>query len=582
MATVFTEGFDKYGPLNGRSSAESAISAALLQGEWTTLTNVTGAVQLEPPLSSSGQSLNIHGLTFNDPQLAKTLPAAFGRIIGGWRFTATLEGSTGGAGIGLFDGTTLQCAVAVQGTTGFIIFGQGNGTILQTSSRSISAGSTHYLEFDITIATLGGWSVWLDGVEVLHGTGNTQMSTNAYTNRMVLCPTLLGAEAGGMTYDDMYSFDTTTAFNNSPLLSNPRIETQFPIGDHQTNFAEIANVIGLTYPITDASNAPGANTLFLRQVTPNVGCTINSVTALPQTTSVSANFKAVIYSDNGGAPHTLLSSGTQVTGCTATVPLTGSLVTPQVLTAATPYWIGFITDTSININESDTTTVLGVQANNTYTSGAPATAPAMTINKPSWLLYGNCTLAATNWQSVSLNPVQGDISQIQSATAGNEDLYIFPAPDTKDVAVYSVAVKGNAALVVTGSRTIDLRTSSNGVDTAGSVAGQVPSTSYTWFDSYFDTDPGPSAAAFTGSISANTLTVSAITAGALVIGSVITGAGVTAGTTITGFGTGSGGVGTYTVNNSQTIASEAMTGAASVAWTPTTIANAFHGPKVAT
>lgn len=67
---------------------------------------------------------------------------------------------------------------------------------------------------------------------------------------------------------------------------------------------------------------------------------------------------------------------------------------------------------------------------------------------------------------------------------------------------------------------------------------------------------------FTGSISGATLTVSAVASGTLAIGQTLFGSGITAGTTITALGTGTGGTGTYTVSNSQTVASEAM-GAAS-------------------
>jgi hypothetical protein len=57
-----------------------------------------------------------------------------------------------------------------------------------------------------------------------------------------------------------------------------------------------------------------------------------------------------------------------------------------------------------------------------------------------------------------------------------------------------------------------------------------------------------------------TLTVSVVSSGTLAVGTVISGSGVTAGTTITAFGTGSGGVGTYTVTPSQLVTSTAMTG----------------------
>jgi len=68
------------------------------------------------------------------------------------------------------------------------------------------------------------------------------------------------------------------------------------------------------------------------------------------------------------------------------------------------------------------------------------------------------------------------------------------------------------------------------------------------------------ASSYTASIGTTTLTVTAVSSGQILIGDSVSGAGVTAGTVITGFGTGTGGTGTYTVNNSQTVGSEAMTG----------------------
>ena len=65
---------------------------------------------------------------------------------------------------------------------------------------------------------------------------------------------------------------------------------------------------------------------------------------------------------------------------------------------------------------------------------------------------------------------------------------------------------------------------------------------------------------FTGSMSGNsTLNVSAISAGVLQVGSVIEGTGVATGTEIIALGTGTGGVGTYTVNIPQLIVQTAMT-----------------------
>jgi hypothetical protein len=70
----------------------------------------------------------------------------------------------------------------------------------------------------------------------------------------------------------------------------------------------------------------------------------------------------------------------------------------------------------------------------------------------------------------------------------------------------------------------------------------------------------PSSAVVTGGISGTTLTVTVVSSGSLAIGTYITGSGVTPGTYITTLGTGLGGIGTYTVSNSQTVSSTTITG----------------------
>ena len=63
-----------------------------------------------------------------------------------------------------------------------------------------------------------------------------------------------------------------------------------------------------------------------------------------------------------------------------------------------------------------------------------------------------------------------------------------------------------------------------------------------------------SGAVFTGSISGNTLTVTSVAAGVLGVGQTLSGAGIQIGTTITGFGSGQGNTGTYSVSLAQAVA----------------------------
>jgi hypothetical protein len=70
----------------------------------------------------------------------------------------------------------------------------------------------------------------------------------------------------------------------------------------------------------------------------------------------------------------------------------------------------------------------------------------------------------------------------------------------------------------------------------------------------------PYTSTFTGSIATTTLTVTAMLSGSpIVVGMYIDGTSITDGTYITGFGTGTGGVGTYTVNQSVTASSTTIT-----------------------
>tara|TARA_R110000868_G_scaffold117122_1_gene311186 strand:- start:574 stop:1542 length:969 start_codon:yes stop_codon:yes gene_type:complete len=72
---------------------------------------------------------------------------------------------------------------------------------------------------------------------------------------------------------------------------------------------------------------------------------------------------------------------------------------------------------------------------------------------------------------------------------------------------------------------------------------------------------------FTGSMSGTTLTVTALGFGApIVVGMYVDGTSVTDGTYITAFGTGAGGTGTYTINQSVTASSTAMTAHSNIAF----------------
>ena len=86
---------------------------------------------------------------------------------------------------------------------------------------------------------------------------------------------------------------------------------------------------------------------------------------------------------------------------------------------------------------------------------------------------------------------------------------------------------------------------------------------------------------FTGNISGTTLAVSAVAFGTLQLGATIFGSGVTPNTTVVSFISGvNGGVGFYTVSNSQIVTSETMAGGVTTYMQPTEVTFQLdvHGP----
>jgi hypothetical protein len=483
-ALVFSCGFDAFG------AAGNVNAAGVMAGDWS----VSGsAIAIVAPLSSTGYAAQV-GISTN---ITGMLPSSLTRVAGSLRFQI----NSGNAVVGMWqfrNGTTAAFTLVFNGTSGAIELRTGThiGTLLN-SGGSISLGTTHVLSFDITIGSSGAYAVYLDGngTALFAGTGNTG-NAQASVNQ-----TRIGAPAGvvvDMTYDDLALFDPADpAYNASVLTSNVVVETSFPNGDAQTQFTNDGNVVwpsGIAangvYSTVAATISVTANSLFLLKVTPAANCTINSVSLLPGGTNSLAKTRGVVYSDSGGSPGSLLSSGTEIIGVTNGATQTLPLTTPQALAAGTPVWIGFITDSSLTLRQVDTTTALGRRIANTYTSGAPASAGAMTAGQSTLFLWGDCTGAAANAVSVMLNPPLGTAaSQVRSATVGQEDLYTFPPLVTTPSTIYGAAVKGFVAKSDSGARTVSLHMKSGASDSTGSAPNQAMSTTNQWQRSFFDLDP---------------------------------------------------------------------------------------------
>lgn len=90
-------------------------------------------------------------------------------------------------------------------------------------------------------------------------------------------------------------------------------------------------------------------------------------------------------------------------------------------------------------------------------------------------------------------------------------------------------------------------------------------------------------AVFTGSIASLVLTITSVLRGVMRNGATVFGNGVAAGTRVTSFGTGTGGVGTYNINPTQTVASRTLSAGVQTIMQETEIVMQLdvHGPTSA-
>jgi hypothetical protein len=481
------EGFDKFG---GPNSNSTSVNALLTAGEWTSAAGAANA--LVAGLSATGYGL-AGGTGF---VLTKTLAASAARLIGGVRFSATLAGS---AGIQFLDGATNQCGIQFN-TTGTFTLRNGNylsGTVLGTSAASVTANTVHYLEWDIAFGNAAAYQLWLDGVSILSGSGDTTATANNTANGFSLNnPTV--------TWDDLYLFDATGTVNNAALLTSPRIETQLPSSDAAVQFAFGAAMLGASQARVAASSvAITANQLRLRSVIPAANCTLTAISFVAgATASATVNLRPVVYSSVSGVPGALLGSGSTTAGTTANTLKTMPLTSGVALSAGTQYFIGFMCDIAVNAGLTQYSSVADdFTATATFASGAPGTAPAM-ANTTSTVIAGNVTASGANWFSVAQNPVQGGLSYVADATVGHEDLYGYGTLSAVPLAIYAVAVKASVAKSDAGAKTLSLRLKSGGTDSAGSAGTLAPGTSYGWLTSLYPTDPATGTAWTAASLNA--------------------------------------------------------------------------------
>lgn len=366
----------------------------------------------------------------------------------------------------------------------------------------------------------------------------------------------LAAVATSGAYSDLSglpTLGTAAATNTGTSAGNvPQLDAQ----------ARLPAVDGSQLTGLPSATIPGGNTTQLQYNNAGTFAGLSTLTTDGTNVTISGRLNNSVNGAASAPPLSLI--GTWFTGGTTTTTKPQFLIEPAGTTSTS--WSTAGTALGVNAPSGFTGNVLDLQVNGN---------PRFICSNNGIRTFGNFTVGAAGNSGMILAEALGrktiqtyDAAILTLNELGN-NVGVGIATATQGFTVrstYGIAWDN-------GSGTADVVLFRDAANTLAQRNGTNAQTFrvYSTFTSATDYELGKSAwergssgAVVTGSISAGTLTVTAVTSGSLAVGQIITGTNVIAGTRITALGTGTGGTGTYSVSQSQTVASTTITAGAPV------------------
>lgn len=432
---------------------------------------------------------------------------------GGAYFDVTpFQSYTGANATGSIDGLSGTASIGATGTGSIGATGTGyvgaivTGALGSTNTSSIGFKCTA----DIATTTMTVSSV-AEGVlsvgDIISGTGVT-VGTKI---------TALGTGTGGVgtyTVSASQTVSSTTITGNSIVLNVASVAGgTLYVGDTVLGTGVTAG----TQIVALGTGTGGTGTYTLNYYQQIASSTLTTQSNQLKISAVSSGNLNLGDSITG----TGVASGTFVTGFTTKFVGTASI-------SSTTMTISAVTSGSVSVG--DIVTGAGVVAGTTISSFGSGSGGVGTYNI-----------------SISQTTASTTISTYSNGVG------VYTVNNYQTVASTTLTTQSNE-LVVTAV--------SNGVYNIGDTVSGTGVTSGTTITGFTEKFSGTGSIGFqaTGSITGTTLNIIGIVGGIVSVGDTITGTGITAGTTITALGTGSGSTGTYTVDNSQTVGFETITG----------------------
>lgn len=462
MAFFFGDGFDLYSQITDCGSYWDAALGA----------SVTLA------LSSSGRFAGSRGVTLvalqsTTPYIAKTSSVndAVHHVSVAVQQSGALSGTSVGAYFTLYDGATAQCSVVFR-SDGAIVLASGaaNGTALATYTGAVAATSTWY-QFEIEVVinnTTGSIAVRKNGNtsnDFFLGSLNTRASANNYANKIGFGN--FWVSAGSQTVDD---FLWRSDASSLPWLGDIRCYTRMPASDAAVAWSPQAGAVAQTPFVPNSTLNIPANVARYAPFTARATGSIGTVT-VNVTTTAATNLKCAIFSNNAGAPGTVLGTASPV-AMTGLGTLTFTFSSPPAVTAGTSYYVGTIGDTTSGVVGG-----MSVAQAAVLSSGTPVYA-SWPVNNPTGISANSFPMSPTIFISPTGNPNSAQVSEAQqdgaatyvySSTVGQSDLYNLGALSATPGSIIGVTTRAYLQKSDAGTRIAAVQLQSGAANVQGSL-----------------------------------------------------------------------------------------------------------------
>lgn len=476
-----------------------------------------------------------------------TFTATAGTFVGGGTTTSAITDANGVASVSLVAGATVTTSTVSASVGGYT----SNSVSVAFTAQSASVVTVSAAPSTVGISGTSTISALVtDGTNPVANEPVTFTITKNNTGSPTLGTTTVYTSASGLA---IVSYTAGTIAGKDTITATTSNNKAGTVDITSSSSATVVN--GLVLTTGSASIAAGGATTYVRAVVTDINGKAAPNITVALSTSAGSLSAGPYVTDNTGTVQATLTSSNNLGTATIVANASGFVKTTNVtFTAGSPGTVALLAgSTSINSGGTTTLNAVVLDGNSNPVSGQTVTFAVSGVSAP----YGSLSPVTA---VTSVDGLAGPVTYTAGSTAGT-DAIVATVTSGKASSPLNITVLAGTIASTLAIGTSKTSVKSDGADSATITVTATNSSNVavSGVPVTFTSPDNNTTAVVTAYIGVSgvpvttpstTLTVTNVTSGTLAVGQFISGTGITTGTQITSLVTGTGGIGTYLVNNS--------------------------------